>query len=81
MPPRRPVVELLDPLVAEILRKKTPAERLQLAADMWNFAVTMVRGTLRQQHPDWTDDQIQRESANRLSHGATERARRELAAQ
>jgi len=79
MKPRRPVVELLDPLVADILRKKTPVERLQLAADMWNFAVTLIRGTLRQQHPDWTDDEVQRETANRLSHGATERARRELA--
>ena len=70
--PRHPVVEILDPLIVEILRRKTPAERLSHAFGMWETAGLVVRSAVRQQHPEWGDDQIQRESARRLSHGATE---------
>ena len=76
MPPRRPVVELIDPLTVKILQQKTPQQRLQLAFDMWNSAVILIRGAVTQQHPDWTAAQIERETANRLSHGATERVPR-----
>ena len=72
MAPRQPVVEIIHPLVVESLRKKTPAERLQRAFSMWDFAKNMIRGVLRQEHPDWTEEQILREAARRLSHGATE---------
>lgn len=33
--PRRPVVEILDPMIVEILRQKAPAERLAQAFRMW----------------------------------------------
>lgn len=54
----------------------TPAERLQQAFGMWDVAKNMIRGVLRQEHPDWTEEQILREAARRLSHGATERVPR-----
>ncbi len=76
MNPRRPVVEIIDPMMVEILRKKTPAERLKVAFGMWESARVMIRGVLRQQHPEWSESQILRESAWRLSHGATHRAPR-----
>ena len=69
---RLPVVEILDPQIVEILRRKTPAERLSQAFGMWETAGLIIRSAVRQQHPEWDDDQIQRESARRLSHGATE---------
>jgi hypothetical protein len=74
--PRAPVVEILDPVMVEILRKKTPAERLSQAFRMWAFARDFIRSVLRQEHPDWTEEQILREAARRLSHGATERVPR-----
>lgn len=55
MPTRQPVVEILHPLVVEGLRKQTPAQRLQRAFQMWDMAKTMIRGVLRQEHPDWTE--------------------------
>ena len=72
MSDRRSVVELIDPQVVEICRRKTPAERLEQAFQMWNTARIVIRSSIQQQHPDWTDEQVQRETARRLSHGATE---------
>lgn len=71
--PRRPVVEIIDPMIVEILRRMTPAERIAQAFRLWRSAVVITRGSVRQQHPDWTEEQVLRESANRLSHGATKR--------
>lgn len=65
LPPRAPVVEVLP--------KKTPAERLFQAFRMCEFVRDFIRSVLRQEHPDWSEEQILREAANRLSHGATER--------
>lgn len=69
---RLPVVELLDPMVVEILRKMTPQERIARAAGMWRTAVVMARGCVRQENPDWTEEQVLRESARRISHGVTD---------
>ena len=44
--PRRPVVEILDPLIVQILRRKTPAERLSQAFQMWETARLIVLGAV-----------------------------------
>jgi hypothetical protein len=36
---------------------------------MWESARVMIRGVLRQEHPDWSDEAIDREIARRISHG------------
>ena len=74
--PRRPVIEILDPLILEILRKQTPEQRLKQAFNIWNSARVIVGGAVRQQHPEFTEEQVMREIARRLSHGATERVPR-----
>ena len=60
-------------MIVEILRRKTPQERLQQAFDMWESARVIVHGAIAQEHPEWTEQQVLREVANRISHGATER--------
>jgi len=40
MKPRRPVVEIIDPMMVEILQTKTPKQRLTQAFSMWDSAVT-----------------------------------------
>lgn len=62
--------EILDDRMAEILRRKTPAERLEMAFAMWHFAQELVRGGIRASHPDWSEDMVRRETARRMSHGA-----------
>ena len=66
-PPQQ--IELLDDDMAEILRHKTEAERLRIAAAMYRSARTIIRGAIRTEHPDWDVEQVNREIANRISHG------------
>ena len=63
---RKPVIELPDQQMVEILRKKTPAERLSQAFGMWDFAVEMLQANLRREHPDWQTEDIQREIFRRI---------------
>jgi hypothetical protein len=61
--------EVMDEGMVEVLRKKTPAERLAIAQGMWRYARDLLRATLWGQHRDWSEEQINRETARRLSHG------------
>lgn len=56
--------------MVEILRRKQPRERLAIGFNLWIQARTMLTSHLRATRPDWTDDQVRREVARRLSHGA-----------
>ena len=60
----------MDNRVADILRRKSDAERLAMVDQMWCFARDMIRCNLRREHPDWSDDEVDRITARRLSHGA-----------
>ncbi len=69
MASRQPVVEIIDQMTVDILRKKTPAERMEIATGMWESARVMLRGAIRQEHPDWSDEAVNQEIARRISHG------------
>ncbi len=62
--------EVLDDRMAEILRAKTPAERLAIACRMWDFARQLIGDGIRTQHPEWSEAEVQRQIARRMSHGA-----------
>lgn len=66
---RRPVVEVIDKAMVDILRKKTSVERLNMAFGMWESARVMIRGVVSQQNPQWSDKRIDQEIARRISHG------------
>ena len=61
---------VLEEPMAQILRQKSPAERLAIADAMWRFARDMIRANLIREHPDWSEEEIVRTVAWRLSHGA-----------
>ena len=63
-------MEMMDDAMADVLRAKTPAERLAIANGMWRSASKMIEAILRAEQPDWTDEEIRREVARRMSHGA-----------
>ena len=63
-------IEVVDDTVAEILRRKTPAERIQTACDLWASVHCMLTTYLRKTHPEWSSKKIEQEVARRLSHGA-----------
>ena len=63
-------IEVVDPEVAQVLRKMTCAQRLSIANGLFVFARDMLWSHLRSEHPDWNDAQIQAKVAHRMSHGA-----------
>lgn len=67
---RRIRLEVLSQEMVDVLRQKTGAERLAIASRLYSSARTMLLNHLRARHPEWTEHQIEREAAKRLSHGA-----------
>ena len=63
-------IEVISEEMAAVLRRKTGAERLAIASRLFSSARTMLLNHLRARHPEWDEQQIQREAARRLSHGA-----------
>jgi hypothetical protein len=62
--------EDLDDRMAEVIRAKSPAERLAMVDAMWRSATTMIRLQVARAHPEWPVSRVQEETARRLSHGA-----------
>jgi hypothetical protein len=63
-------IEVIDETMAEVLRRKTPAERLAIAFGLWRSARKLLRGQLISLHPEWDAERLDHEVARRLSHGA-----------
>ena len=68
---RLPVVELMDPMMVEIMRNKTPAQRLAIAFRMWDSVRLIVKGGVKYLHPDWCDKEVQQEIALRMRGSLT----------
>ncbi len=62
--------EIIDDQMAEILRRKTDAQRLRSVDGFWRSARAILRAAIVTEHPDWTNDQINRQIARRISNGA-----------
>jgi hypothetical protein len=69
-PERRPCIEVVDDVMAAVLRDKSSAERLEIAYGMWRFARDTIRRAVAAQHPRWLDEEVKREATRRLVHGA-----------
>jgi hypothetical protein len=63
-------IEVVDDDMARILRAMSGAERLKIANDMFTSARRMLASHLAAEHPAWDEEQIQRETSRRISHGA-----------
>ncbi len=62
-------IEVMDDQMVQVLKNKTPQERIMIACNMWSSAKKMLTNYLRSQHSDWSEKEIQQEVARRLSHG------------
>jgi len=65
--PRR--IELLDPEVVAMLKAKSPAEKLEMAFKIQKFTRGVLFSRIRSQHPDWTETEIGKAVAQRMSRG------------
>ena len=50
-----------DAAQLEILRAMSGAQRLRLAFEMSEFARKLARAGIRDEHPDWSEEQVKRE--------------------
>jgi hypothetical protein len=55
----------------EILRKMSPEKKLPAAARMYNFAKELKTAYLAQQHPDWTEEQVETEVREIFANATT----------
>ena len=62
-------IEVVDDIMAEILRRKTPAERIRIGFALWTSARDMLIAHLKGTHPEWSAERVEKEVARRLSHG------------
>jgi len=62
-------IEVVDDAMADILRQKTPGERIRIGFKLWTSARNMLRVHLRRSHPEWSAEVIEKEVVRRLSGG------------
>jgi hypothetical protein len=62
-------IEVIDDALAEVLRRKTPAERIKIGFGLWTSARDMLLASLKKTHPEWSIEMVEKEVARRLSHG------------
>ncbi len=70
MPSKRVPLDVVDDDVAEILRRKTPAERIQMTAEANETARVLVAAGIRYRHPGWPEERVQFEVARRMLDAA-----------
>ncbi len=64
-------IEVIDDIMIDIFKQKSPLERLKIAFGLWHSARTQLFHYLRSLQPDWDEKKIRQEVAKRISHGAT----------
>jgi len=63
-------MEVVDDAVAEVLRRKTVAQRVEMALAANRLVRLRMEGHLRTLHSDWDDARIQAEVARRMRLGS-----------
>jgi hypothetical protein len=66
----RPCIEILDEAVVDVLRRKTPTERVAMIFAANRTMRLRLEGHLRTRHPDWDSQTVMQEIARRMSRGA-----------
>ncbi len=64
-------IEVLDEAMVEVLRAKTPAERVAMVFDAERTMRLMLQAKLHEQYPHWDDRRIVREIARRRNLGSS----------
>jgi hypothetical protein len=59
-------IEVIDDAMAEVLKHKSPAERIQIGFNIWISARKMLVLQIQKAHPDWDEKTVEREVARRF---------------
>lgn len=63
--------EPIHPVQIEGFRRMTPAQKLQMVADLYAAGIQLKMAGLRMAHPDWSDEQLEREARRSLLYAGT----------
>ena len=63
--------EDIHPVQLEGLKRMSPAEKLQMAADLYHAGIRLRVAGLRMTHPDWPDARLELEARRSLRHAGT----------
>ncbi len=63
-------IEVVDDAVAQVLRAKTPTERVGMLLAANRTMRLVIEGGLRTRHPEWLDARISAEVARRMLLGS-----------
>jgi hypothetical protein len=67
---RKPVVEVVDDDMAEVLRRKSGWGRLKIVDALYRTAWELIEGNVRHDHPDWDQQRVRRAVAQRIAGGS-----------
>ncbi len=63
-------IEVIDEQLAAVLRKTTPADRVEMISAANRTARILAAAGIRFQHPDWSEADVQAEVIRRVCGGA-----------
>jgi hypothetical protein len=63
--------EDIHPVQLEALKRMTPAQKLQMVADLYEAGIRLRMEGLRMTHPDWPDERLEFEARRSLRHAGT----------
>lgn len=59
-------IEIIDDIIARVLREKTPQQRLLIAFGLWRAAKNHLTNYLRSEHSDWDEKMIQKRGGKKI---------------
>jgi len=65
------MLEPIDPVQIEGLRRMTPAQKLKMVAELYGTEIRLRMAGLRLTHPDWPDERLEREARRSLLYAGT----------
>lgn len=63
--------EPMHPMQVAAYRRMTPAEKLDRLAEMYRLARTLMAAGARMRHPEWSQEEIEREVRERMLYGVS----------
>ena len=64
-----PRFEIIDGSIVDVLRRKTPVERVEMTAAANRTARLIAAAAVRYQHPNWDEQDVQAEVIRRVTGG------------
>jgi hypothetical protein len=65
------MLEPLHPVQIEAFKRMSPAQKLQMVADLYETGIQLRVAGLRATHPDWSQERLEFEARRSLLHAGT----------